>query len=121
MSQISTKPVSLMNLSRFEAFSDGVFAIAMTLLVIEIKIPNLSQATPSAAIAEMLHMASHLLSYITSFLVIGVVWLNHHALFHFLKQIDRAVLTINLVLLMCVAFIPLSGALDIQFAISLPQ
>lgn len=102
---------TFMNLNRFEAFSDGVFAIAMTLLVIEIKVPDLSQATASTAIDTLTHTAPHILSYITSFLVIGVLWLNHHALFHLLKRVDRIALTINLVLLMCVAFIPFPTAL----------
>ncbi len=102
---------SFMNLNRFEAFSDGVFAIAMTLLVIEIKVPDLSEATASTAINTLIHTVPHILSYITSFLVIGVLWLNHHALFHLLKRVDRIVLTINLVLLMCIAFIPFPTAL----------
>lgn len=102
---------TFMNLNRFEAFSDGVFAIAMTLLVIEIKVPNLSQATASTAIEALIHAGPHILSYITSFLVIGVLWLNHHALFHLLKRVDRIVLTINLVLLMCIAFIPFPTSL----------
>ena len=75
---------SFMNLNRFEAFSDRVFAIAMTLLVIEIKVPDLSEATGSTAINTLIHTVPHILSYITSFLVIGVLWLNHHALFHLL-------------------------------------
>ncbi|MBD1862393.1 MULTISPECIES: TMEM175 family protein [Trichocoleus] len=102
---------SFMNLNRFEAFSDGIFAIAMTLLVIEIKVPDLSQATASTAIDALIHAGPHILSYITSFLVIGVLWLNHHALFHLLKRVDRIVLTINLILLMCIAFIPFPTAL----------
>ena len=102
---------TFMSLNRFEAFSDGVFAIAMTLLVIEIKVPNLSQATASTAIDTLIHAAPHILSYITSFLVIGVLWLNHHALFHLLKRVDRIALTINLILLMCIAFIPFPTAL----------
>lgn len=102
---------SAMSLSRFEAFSDGVFAIAITLLAIDIKVPDLAQVTPSAAVAEIIHIWPYFLSYITSFLVIGVVWLNHHTLFHFLKRIDRTTLTINLFLLMCVAFIPYSTKL----------
>lgn len=100
-----------MNLNRFEAFSDGVFAIAMTLLVIEIKVPDLSGATASTAINVLIHASSHILSYITSFLVIGVLWLNHHTLFHLLKRVDRVALTINLILLMCIAFIPFPTAL----------
>lgn len=103
---------SSMNLNRFEAFSDGVFAIVMTLLVIEIRVPDLSHATGgSEVITALAQIRSHLLSYVTSFLVIGVLWLNHHALFHFLKRVDRVALIINLVLLMCIAFIPYSTAL----------
>lgn len=101
---------SFMSLNRFEAFRDGVFAIAMTLLVIEIKVPDLSEATASTAINTLIHTVPHILSYITSFLVIGVIWLNHNALFHLLKRVDRTVLTINLVLLMCIAFIPFPTA-----------
>jgi uncharacterized membrane protein len=105
------KPVPLMSINRFEMFSDGIFAIAMTLLVIEIKFPDLSRTTPSEAVTQMLDIEPHLLSYVTSFIVIGVIWLNHHALFHLLKRVDRAALVINLLLLMCVAFIPYSTAL----------
>ena len=82
----------------------------MILLVIEIKIPDLSEATGSTAINTLIHTVPHILSYITSFLVIGVLWLNHHALFHLLKWVDRIALTINLVLLMCIAFLPLPTA-----------
>lgn len=100
-----------MSLNRFEAFSDGIFAISATLLVIEIKVPNLSQATASEVMTQLLHLLPHVLSYVTSFIVIGVIWLNHHALFHLLKRIDRAALVLNLLLLMCIAFIPFSTAL----------
>lgn len=110
-----------MSLNRFEAFSDGVFAIAVTLLVLEIKAPDLSQATSSEAITKLLQVfLPHILSYITSFIVIGVLWINHHALFHFLKRVDRTVLVINLLLLMCVAFIPYPTALIGEFGSSLP-
>lgn len=114
------RQASLMSLNRFEAFSDGVFAIAVTLLVLEIKAPDLSQTTSSEAVTKLLHVFPHILSYITSFIVIGVLWINHHALFHFLKRVDRAVLVINLLLLMCVAFIPYPTALIGEFSSSLP-
>jgi uncharacterized membrane protein len=109
-----------MSLSRFEAFSDGVFAIAVTLLVLEIKAPDLSQSTSSAAVAKLLQIFPHVFSYITSFIVIGVIWINHHALFHFLKRVDRTVLVINLLLLMCVAFIPYPTTLIGEYGASLP-
>ncbi|MEH2299076.1 TMEM175 family protein [Nostoc sp.] len=56
---------SLMSLNRFETFSNGVFAIAITLLVTEIKLPDLSHAAPSEVTSEMMHIAPHLLSYVT--------------------------------------------------------
>jgi len=83
----------------------------VTLLVIEIKAPDLSQATSSEAITKLLQVLPHVLSYATSFIVIGVIWINHHALFHFIKRVDRTILVINLLLLMCVAFIPYPTAL----------
>lgn len=116
----STKQSPLMSLNRFEAFSDGVFAIAVTLLVIEIKAPDLLHATSSEAIAKLLQVFPHVLSYATSFIVIGVIWINHHALFHFVKRVDRAILVINLFLLMCVSFIPFPTALIGEYGTSLP-
>ena len=102
---------SLMSFSRFEAFSDGVFAIAITLLALEIRIENITNATSEQVGKALLNLFPHILSYSTSFIVIGVIWLNHHALFHFLKRVDRVSLTINLFLLMCIAFIPCSTAI----------
>jgi uncharacterized membrane protein len=100
-----------MSLSRFEAFSDGIFAIAATLLALEIRVADLSNATSEKVWRELLHLFPHVISYATSFIVIGVLWLNHHALFHFVKRVDRVSLTINLFLLMCIAFIPSSTAI----------
>jgi uncharacterized membrane protein len=112
MSQSAIKQQnSLMSLSRSEAFSDGVFAIAATLLVLEIRVADLSNATSQKVWLELLHLLPHMISYATSFIVISVIWLNHHALFHFVKRVDRSTLTINLFLLMCIAFIPCSTAI----------
>ena len=105
-STVRPQPRALMSLNRFEAFSDGVFAIAMTLLVVDLKMPELAQSTPAEAVSRLLAIWPQVLSYVTSFSVIGVIWLNHHTLFHFLKRVDRATLILNLALLLCVAFIP---------------
>jgi uncharacterized membrane protein len=107
---IHPAPRALMSLSRFEAFSDGVFAIAMTLLVVDLKMPELAQSTPAESVSHLLAIWPQVLTYITSFSVIGVIWLNHHTLFHFLKRVDRATLILNLALLLCVAFIPYATA-----------
>ncbi len=101
---------ALMNLNRFEAFTDAVIAIVMTLLVIEIKVPKLPPE--GGGLGWMITtFGHHVLSYVTSFIVIGVIWLNHHALFHLLKRVDRTALILNLLLLMSIAFIPFSTAL----------
>ena len=91
-----------MNRGRIEAFSDGVFAIAITLLVLTIAQPSnytrlahqLDQRLPSLA------------AYAVSFVVIGIMWLNHHTIFTHLKVVDRGVFYLNLVLLMTIVFIP---------------
>lgn len=100
-------PPALMSLSRFEGFSDAVFAIAITLLVLTFRIPNLPEnASNGEVVGRLLSLWPDLLGYSTSFIVIGVLWINHHTLFHFLQYVDRFSLVINLLLLMCVAFIP---------------
>lgn len=104
------REVPLMSLNRLEAFSDGVFAIAATLLIIEVPHPELVGTTPAEATDRLLAIWPQVLSYVTSFSVIGVIWLNHHALFRLLRRVDRGVSIINLALLLCVAFIPYATA-----------
>ena len=97
---------------RVVAFSDGVFAITITLLVLEIRRPS---AGP-----DLLHSLVSLwpsyLTYVVTFLFIGQVWANHHVMFDHVRAADRAVLFLNTSLLMVVAFLPfatsvLAGAL----------
>ncbi len=93
---------------RLEAFSDGVIAIAITLLVLEIKVepPGFDQLWRSLADEWPSYLA-----YVTSFLTIGGVWLAHHALFERLSAIDPVLMRLNLLLLMVVAFLPFPTAL----------
>jgi uncharacterized membrane protein len=108
-----------MSTARFEAFSDGVFAIAATVLVVDFRTPRtLSEAINAAVLFSSLW--PQLVGYATSFAVIGVIWINHHTLFHFLKRVDRFTLIINLGLLMCVAFIPYPTALITEYGTSRP-
>ena len=91
-----------MNQGRLETFSDGVFAIAITLLVLTIAQPRdytnlaheLGQRWPSLA------------AYVVSFIVIGIMWMNHHTVFSHLARIDRSLFYLNLLLLMTIVFIP---------------
>jgi uncharacterized membrane protein len=87
---------------RLEVFSDGVFAIAITLLVLEIGVPE-----PDGDLAHQLgEQWPQYASYVVSFLTIGVIWINHHAVCDHLVSADRVVLVLNLVLLCFVVLIP---------------
>jgi uncharacterized membrane protein len=105
-----------MNVARFEAFSDSVFAIAATLLVFDLRLPDLAGMTPAQSALRLASLWPQIVGFATSFAIIGVLWINHHALFHFLKKVDRISLIINLGLLMCVSFIPYPTALMAKFA-----
>jgi uncharacterized membrane protein len=91
-----------MNKSRVEAFSDGVFAIAITLLVLTIAQP----ANYHDLGRELAHRWPSLAAYVVSFAVIGIMWLNHHSLFSSFARIDRGLFYLNLLLLLTITFLP---------------
>ncbi len=99
-----------MNRNRFETFSDGVFAIAITLLVLEIRVPTVQKVTSAQLWHALVALWPQYLSYVTSFLIIGIYWLNHHSAFHYIRYLDRGMVWRNLVLLMLIAFIPFPTA-----------
>jgi uncharacterized membrane protein len=92
---------------RAEAFSDGVFAVAITLLVLELKVPG----GEGALLHRLLMIWPSYLAYVVSFLTIGIMWLNHHTMFIHIVRVDRALLVLNLLLLMVVAVVPFPTAL----------
>jgi uncharacterized membrane protein len=93
---------------RLEAFSDGVMAIAITLLVIELTPPA---HEPGVSLASALwDQWPSYVAYIVSFMQIGVIWLNHHRMFQTVRAVDGTLLLLNLVLLMWVALIPFPTA-----------
>jgi uncharacterized membrane protein len=98
----------MLNTKRTEAFSDGVFAIAATLLVLELKVPHVEQGGLSDALLERWPSYA---TYVVSFLTIGIIWVNHHAVMERIKSVDRLLLFLNLVFLMAVAAIPFPTAL----------
>jgi TMEM175 potassium channel family protein len=93
--------------TRIAAFSDSVFAFAATLLVLNIKIPEVlpSQLTTELP-GQVLHLWPQLLSYMMSFVIVGIYWVAHHVMFHHIKRSDRVLLWLNIAFLMCIAFIP---------------
>ena len=88
---------------RLEAFSDGVFAIAITLLILDVTVPPGSGAHLAHALAR--EWPAYL-AYATSFLTISVIWLNHHAMFSKVSHVDRRLVFTNSVFLLVVAFVP---------------
>jgi uncharacterized membrane protein len=91
---------------RLEAFSDGVFAIAITLLVLDLAVPP-REGTREGGLASALgHQWPSYFAYLVSFLVIGIIWVNHHAVFDRVRLIDRPVMFVNLALLLVVSAIP---------------
>jgi TMEM175 potassium channel family protein len=94
--------------SRTEAFSDGVFAIAATLLVLELKVP---QVEPGGLADALLESWPSYATYVVSFLTISIIWVNHHAVLDRIREVNRPLLFMNLMFLMAVAAIPFPTAL----------
>jgi uncharacterized membrane protein len=88
---------------RVEAFSDGVIAIAITLLVLTLKVPN---AKDGDLIDALLDQWPSYVAFIVSFVVIGIMWVSHHSMFERIATVDRPLLFLNLLLLMGFAFLP---------------
>ena len=90
---------------RIEAFSDGVFAIAITLLILDIKIPHAEGA--GDLLQRLLGLWPAYFAYVLSFVMIGIYWANHHYVFKLFERTNHALNLLNLVLLMFIAFLPL--------------
>jgi len=103
---------------RLEAFSDGVFAVAITLLVLDLKVPKPADLPAGAGplgthglVAALLAQWPAFLAYLTSFLTILVMWVNHHLLFNLIRRSDHLFLYLNGLLLMFVTSVPFSTSL----------
>lgn len=97
-----------MNTNRMEAFSDGVFAIAITLLVLEIQVPEPGSGRLGHELAAQWPSYA---AFAISFLTIGIIWINHHAMVRRLRVADHSILIWNLLLLMTVSILPFTTAL----------
>jgi uncharacterized membrane protein len=98
--------------TRLEAFSDGVFAIAATLLVLEFSVKGASGPRLGH---ELLQLWPSYLAYVTSFLTIGIIWINHHYCVATLARCDRVLMFLNLMLLLVVGFLPFPTKLVAQY------
>jgi uncharacterized membrane protein len=96
--------------SRLEMFSDGVFAIAITILILDIKAPD----DTSHLLRSLLALWPSYLGYVLSFLLIGLLWVNHHVMFEHIVRADRLLMFINTLLLLVVAFVPFATSVLAQ-------
>jgi uncharacterized membrane protein len=97
--------------TRLEAFSDGVIAIAITLLVLEIRVPPLEDASPTELWRALGELWPNDLGYVIGFATIGIMWANHHLIFRSIGRTDHYLILTNLLFLFCVAAIPFPTAL----------
>ena len=96
---------------RIEAFADAVFAIAITLLVIEIRLPPHEEVLRIGGVGPaLLQLWPSYVGYAISFIVIGIMWANHHNLMKLVDRVDHGFITLTLLLLLCVAFLPFPTA-----------
>lgn len=97
--------------NRVEAFSDGIFAIIITLLVLEIKVPHIHEYNSAIELRQSLtSLLPKFLSWIISFFTVAVIWVNHHKIFKQIKQIDSGIFWWNAFLLLWTSFIPFPTA-----------
>ncbi len=102
-----------MSKARVEAFSDGVIAVAITLLALDLHVPD--PAKPGSLAHHLGAQWPNYAAYAVSFLTIGVIWINHHAMLRRLVSVDHSILVLNLILLLTIGALPFSTALMAEY------
>src|SRR5919206_118934 len=93
-----------METGRVEAFSDGVFAIAITLLILAV---GIEESIGEGSVSQrLLDLWPAYIAYAVSFLTVGIMWVNHHQVFRHFERVDRPLLLLNILLLLCISFTP---------------
>jgi uncharacterized membrane protein len=100
---------------RLEAFSDGVYAIAITLLILEIRVPASETVSAIGLWHALGQRWSSYAAYVLSFLIIGIMWANHHNIFRYIGRANHQLVMLNLGLLFCTAFLPFPTAVLAQY------
>jgi TMEM175 potassium channel family protein len=104
-------PESGLSFERVVFFSDAVFAIVITLLVLELKVPHLTEHSEPALRGALFGLLPRVAGFVISFLIIGLMWIEHHRIFRYIADYDGGLLWRNLLLLLCVSFVPFPTAL----------
>jgi uncharacterized membrane protein len=111
-------PPEVSDTGRLEAFSDGVFAVAITLLVLDLRVPTVESVGPGDLLAALGMQWPNYLAYVTSFATILVMWVNHHTLFKLIGRADRLLMIYNGLLLLLVCVVPFTTSLVAEYATS---
>jgi TMEM175 potassium channel family protein len=109
------------DVTRVEAFSDGVFAIAITLLVLNIRIPTIEEVGSSGLATGLLKQWPVYLAYLSSFITILLMWMGHHNLFRYIVRVDYTFLILNGLFLLGVTLVPVPTAILARFVQSSPS
>lgn len=110
--ELSNESVEGIGTKRLEMLTDGVFAIAMTLLVLDLRVPELEHGfAPQELWRQLSHMLPNLLSFVLSFVVLGMYWTAHHTEFQYIKRLDHKLIWLNIFYMLAICLIPFSGAL----------
>jgi uncharacterized membrane protein len=108
----SKNTIIALNKNRLESLADGLFAIVMTLLVLELSVPAITGSSVSSELTgKLIELWPKALTYILSFILLGLVWGDHHAMFHYVVRSDGKLAWMNIILLMFVALVPFSTSL----------
>ncbi|MDA4114715.1 MAG: TMEM175 family protein [Thaumarchaeota archaeon] len=115
---MNTKPTTALpglSKGRVEALTDGIFATVMTVLVLSLSAPVITGALPTELNSEVTMSIQKLLpdivGYVISFLILGVMWVSHHAVFNYIQKMNRSLLWLNMIFLLTIGFVPFSTAL----------
>ena len=108
---MTKEPETGLSFERVVFFSDAVFAIVITLLVLELKVPHLTEHNEPALQQALFELIPRVMGFVVSFLIIGLMWVEHHRIFRYIDDYDAGLLWRNLLLLLCVSFVPFPTAL----------
>ena len=112
----SKEPMPSLSTRRMETLTDGVFAIAMTLLVLDFNVPTIPEGSSVSALPKLiLDLWPNFFNYVQSFILLGIFWIVHHRQFDCIKFIDHGLLWLNIGSLMFIALIPFSTSLIAEY------
>jgi uncharacterized membrane protein len=97
---------------RLTAFSDGVIAIAITLLVLGLEVPSVHEVPEQQLTTYLVESMRPFLGYISSFVLVGTYWLQHYAIFHYIERADRPLIALNGLFLLSISFVPFPTGLQ---------